>query len=108
MEGDPMRALAERYLKSQVAGAWFRPSRERLDFLLKLAHDFCVDGILWYQLMYREGADMHSYRFARILKSESDIPMLKLQSDWDTAGEIGPFRTRIEAFVEVMKRSRGG
>ena len=103
-EGDPMEALADRYFRRQIVGAWFRPSRERLDFLLKIAREFHVDGVLWYQLMYREGVDIHSYRFSRILKREFDIPMLKLQSDWDTAGEQEPFRTRIEAFVETMKR----
>jgi len=54
--------------------------------------------------MYRDGADIQSYRFSQILKKELDIPMLKLQSDWDIAGEIGPFRTRIETFVETIER----
>jgi len=104
--GDLMKALADRYFMKKVPGAYFRPSRERLDFILKLARDFKVDGILWYQLMYRDGADIQSYRFSQILKKELDIPMLKLQSDWDMAGEIGPFRTRIEAFVETIGRRR--
>jgi benzoyl-CoA reductase/2-hydroxyglutaryl-CoA dehydratase subunit BcrC/BadD/HgdB len=103
-DGDLMKALADRYFMKKVPGAYFRPSRERLDFILKLARDFKVDGILWYQLMYRDGADIQSYRFSQILKRELDIPMLKLQSDWDIAGEIGPFRTRIEAFVETIGR----
>ena len=102
--GDLMKALADSYFMKKIPGPYFRPSRERLDFILKLARDFKVDGILWYQLMYRDGADIQSYRFSQILKKESDIPMLKLQSDWDIAGEIGPFRTRIEAFVETMGR----
>jgi benzoyl-CoA reductase/2-hydroxyglutaryl-CoA dehydratase subunit BcrC/BadD/HgdB len=105
-DGDLMKALADRYFMKKVPGAYFRPSRERLDFILKLAQDFRVDGILWYQLMYRDGADIQSYRFFQILKRELDIPMLKLQSDWDIAGEIGPFRTRIETFVETIKRRR--
>ena len=105
-DGDLMKALADMYFMKNVPGAYFRPSRERLDFILKLARDFKVDGILWYQLMYRDGADIQSYRFFQILKKELDIPMLKLQSDWDMAGEIGPFRTRIEAFVETIGRRR--
>jgi len=103
-DGDLMKALADRYFMKKVPGAYFRPSRERLDFILKLAREFKVDGILWYQLMYRDGADIQSYRFSQILKKELDIPMLKLQSDWDIAGEIGPFRTRIETFVETIER----
>ena len=105
-DGDLMKALADSYFMKKVPGPYFRPSRERLDFILKLARDFKVDGILWYQLMYRDGADIQSYRFSHILKKDLDIPMLKLQSDWDMAGEIGPFRTRIEAFVETIERRR--
>jgi benzoyl-CoA reductase/2-hydroxyglutaryl-CoA dehydratase subunit BcrC/BadD/HgdB len=104
--GDLMRALADRYFMKKVPAAYFRPSRGRLDFILKLAQDFKVDGILWYQLMYRDGADIQSYRFFQILKKELDIPMLKLQSDWDMAGEIGPFRTRIETFVQTIEGRR--
>ena len=105
-DGDLMRALADRYFMKRVPAAYLRPSRQRLDFILKLARDFKVDGILWYQLMYRDGIDIQSYRFSQILKTELDIPMLKLQSDWDTAGEIGPFKTRIETFVEMINRRR--
>lgn len=101
-QDDLMKALAETYFMKKVPAAYFRPSRERLDFILKLAKDFDVDGILWYQLMYRDGVDIQSYRFSHILKNQLDIPMLKLQSDWDIAGEIGQFRTRIETFVEML------
>ena len=102
IEGDLMKALAEAYFNKKVPAAYFRPSRERLDFILKLAKEFEVDGILWYQLMYRDGIDIQSYRFSHLLKNELDIPMLKLQSDWDVAGEIGQFKTRIETFVEMI------
>jgi benzoyl-CoA reductase/2-hydroxyglutaryl-CoA dehydratase subunit BcrC/BadD/HgdB len=105
-DGDLMRALANKYFMKKVPAAYFRPSKGRLDFILKLARDFKVDGILWYQLMYRDGADIQSYRFSQILKKELDIPMLKVQSDWDMAGEIGPFRTRIETFVQTIEGRR--
>lgn len=105
-DGDLIRALADKYFMKKVPAAYFRPSRERLNFILKLAQDFRVDGILWYQLMYRDGIDIQSYRLSQILKRELGIPMLKLQSDWDMAGEIGPFKTRIETFVEMINRRK--
>jgi benzoyl-CoA reductase/2-hydroxyglutaryl-CoA dehydratase subunit BcrC/BadD/HgdB len=98
-----MEALAQRYFMERVPPAFFRPSRERIDFIVKLAAEFRVDGILWYQLMYRDGYDIQSFYFEKIVKEKVGIPVLKIQSDYDTS-EIGPLRTRIEAFIEMIGR----
>jgi len=105
-DGDLMEALADRYFRRRVPPAWFRPSRERLDYLLELARDFNVDGIIWYQLMYRSSYDIQAYYFEKMLKNELDIPMLKVESDYDVS-EKGPLRTRIETFVEIIKAGGG-
>lgn len=101
-DGDLMEALADRYFRRRVPPAWFRPSRERLDYLVKLAKDFSVDGVIWYQLMYRDSYDIESYYFLDILKKETGLSMLKVESDYD-ASEIGPFRTRVETFIETIR-----
>ena len=106
VDGDIMEALADRYFRRRVPPAWFRPSRERLDYLIKLAKDFNVDGIIWYQLMYRSSYDIQSYYFEKILKNELNIPMLKIEADYDVS-ERGPLKTRIETFVEIIKAGGG-
>ena len=98
-----MKALADRYFTMREPPAWFRPSRERLDFLIKLAKEFKVDGVIWYQLMYREAYDLESYYFPDMLKKETGLRMLRIESDYDAA-EIGPFRTRVETFIETIRR----
>ena len=102
LNGDLMEALADRYFKRRIPPAWFRPSRERLDYLVMLAKDFNVDGVIWYQLMYRDSYDIESYYFPDILRRETGLSMLKIESDYD-ASEIGPFRTRVETFIETIK-----
>jgi len=102
-DGDLMQALAECYFMQRVPPAWFRPGKERLDFLLKLAKDFKVDGVIWYQLMYRESYKTESYYFPDRLKKEVDVPMLTLESDYGPS-ETEPLRTRIEAFIETIRR----
>ncbi len=102
VNGDLMEALADRYFRRREPPAWFRPSRERLDYVIELARDFNVDGIIWYQLMYRSSYDIQSFYFEKILKRELDIPMLKIESDYDVS-EKGPLRTRIETFIEIIK-----
>lgn len=101
--GDLIEALADRYFGRRVPCAFFRPARERFDFLLKLAKEFNVDGVLWYQLMYRDSYDIESFYFPEVLKRELGISMLKIESDYDV-GEMGPFRTRIETFSETIRR----
>jgi benzoyl-CoA reductase/2-hydroxyglutaryl-CoA dehydratase subunit BcrC/BadD/HgdB len=103
LDGDPMAALVDCYFTRRVPPAWFRPGRERLDFLVKLAREFKVAGVIWYQLMYRESYKLESYYFPEILKRETGLPMLTLESDYDTA-EAGPLRTRLETFVESLRR----
>jgi benzoyl-CoA reductase/2-hydroxyglutaryl-CoA dehydratase subunit BcrC/BadD/HgdB len=100
LDGDPVVQLAETYLRKKTPPAYFRPSVERIDFILKLAEEFKVDGILWYQLMYRNSYDIQSFYFGRTVKDKLGIPFLKLQSDYDVS-ETGAFRTRIETFVEM-------
>jgi len=105
-DGDPMEAIADRYFRRRIPPAWFRPSQERLDNLIKLARDYKVDGIVWYQLKYRSSYDIQAFYFDKRVKKELDIPMLKLESDYDVS-ERGPLRTRIETFVETIQ-TRGG
>ncbi|MFC2027292.1 2-hydroxyacyl-CoA dehydratase subunit D [Chloroflexota bacterium] len=102
LSGDLMEALADRYFRRRIPPAWFRPSRERLDFIVELAKEYHVNGVIWYQLMYRDSYDIESYYFPRILHNETGLPMLKLASYYDN-NEIGPFQNRIETFVEMIK-----
>jgi benzoyl-CoA reductase/2-hydroxyglutaryl-CoA dehydratase subunit BcrC/BadD/HgdB len=102
-DGDLIVALADRYFRKKVSPAFFRPSRDRVDWVIKLAEDFKVDGVVWYQLMYRESYDVQSYYFAKILKEKLGIPMLKVQSDYDVT-EYTQLKNKIETFVEVIGR----
>lgn len=101
-DGDLMEALADRYFQRRVVPAWFRPGRERLDYVIQLAKEFKVDGVIWYQLMYRDAYDLEAYYFPDILKKEANLSMLKIESDYDAA-ETGPFRTRVETFIETIR-----
>ena len=104
-DGDLMEALADRYFRRREPPAWFRPSRERLDYLIEMARNFNVDGIIWYQLMYRSSYDIQAFYFEKMVRKELDIPMLKIESDYDIS-EKGPLRTRIETFIEIIKAGR--
>jgi benzoyl-CoA reductase/2-hydroxyglutaryl-CoA dehydratase subunit BcrC/BadD/HgdB len=101
-EGDLIQALADAYFrKRSPLPAFFRPAEERALFLLKLAKEYKVDGIIWYSTLYREAYDIEGAYFRQIAEKEG-LRFMKIVSDYDTA-ERGALRTRIEAFIESIK-----
>ena len=102
-DGDLMKALADCYFMRRVPPAWFRPGKERHDFLIELAKSFNADGVIWYQLMYRESYKLESYYFPDRLKRETGLPMLTVESDYESS-EAERLRTRLETFIETLRR----
>jgi benzoyl-CoA reductase/2-hydroxyglutaryl-CoA dehydratase subunit BcrC/BadD/HgdB len=101
-KGDIFQSLAKGYLADRLPCAFMRDStKTRLDFALKLITDFNVSGVIWYELLNCETYDSESYFFAQKM-GERDIPMLILESSYGTA-DSGPLKTRIEAFIEIVK-----
>ncbi len=100
--GDLVQALAEKYLMKRILAPWDRPWGDRMDRLIHAAQEFHVDGIVWYQLMYRDAYDMQAFSFEQKLHKETDIPFLKIESDYNPA-EQGPTWTRLETFMEIVK-----
>ena len=107
LDGDPINALADRYLRRRIPPAFFRgATKERFNYLLKLIREFKVDGVLWYSLMYRDSYDREGLLFSKVLAEQAGIPFLKISSSYDVT-QTGPERTRIEAFIEIIE-GRGG
>jgi benzoyl-CoA reductase/2-hydroxyglutaryl-CoA dehydratase subunit BcrC/BadD/HgdB len=102
-EGNLMENLAASYFMDRVCPGWFRPGTERLHFLVKLAKDYAVDGLIWYHLMFRESYKVESYFFPDILKKETGLNMITVESEYDAA-ETGPMQTRIETFINILRR----
>jgi benzoyl-CoA reductase/2-hydroxyglutaryl-CoA dehydratase subunit BcrC/BadD/HgdB len=101
-KGDLIHSLAKGYLADKLPCAFMRDStKSRLDFALKLISDFNVSGVIWYELLNCETYDSESYFFTQKME-ELNIPMLILESSYGEA-DIGPLRTRIEAFIEIVK-----
>jgi benzoyl-CoA reductase/2-hydroxyglutaryl-CoA dehydratase subunit BcrC/BadD/HgdB len=100
--GDPFQSLAKGYLRDREPCAFMRSStKRRLDFNLKLISDFNVSGVIWYELQCCETYDQESYYFNKKM-IERNIPMLIVESNYDVS-DAGPLRTRIDAFIELVK-----
>jgi benzoyl-CoA reductase/2-hydroxyglutaryl-CoA dehydratase subunit BcrC/BadD/HgdB len=101
LEGNPLVALADGYFQRRVPPAWFRPGQERRDFIVKLAQEWRVDGVIWYQLMMRESYKTESYYFQDFLQQATGLPLFVVESDYDQT-EAGSMRTRVETFLDVI------
>lgn len=104
--GDLMASLTDAYFTKRIKGPWDRPWEGRFEDLLKKVKEFSCDGVIWYQTLYRDGADLQAWSFAKKFKAEG-ISFAKIETDY-TAAEKGPMRTRVETFIELMEQGPEG
>jgi benzoyl-CoA reductase/2-hydroxyglutaryl-CoA dehydratase subunit BcrC/BadD/HgdB len=101
--GSPINALADAYFRKATPLPFFRPAQaHRISFLLELARDFKVDGIIHYSMMYREPYEIEGVYLGQVA-AQKGIPFLRITSEYNPA-ERTVLRNRIEAFVESMGR----
>jgi len=101
LNGDLIRGLAKRYLSGRAPGAFLRPSKQRLDLVARLAEQYAVDGVIWYQLRYCDTYNMEFFYFNTMMK-KAGIPVLQLESEYDVE-ERGTLLNRIEGFMESLE-----
>lgn len=97
--GDILQSIANRYIDRPPCPTKDWEERRRFPHILQLARDFNVDGVI---LIQQKFCDPH----------ECDIPVLKnylndngyptLFLEFDVTVPLGPFRIRVEAFLETM------
>jgi benzoyl-CoA reductase/2-hydroxyglutaryl-CoA dehydratase subunit BcrC/BadD/HgdB len=99
--GDPVEALAERYLYNVPC-----PCMTDLDRRLKrtsaLIQEYGVEGIVYYSLKYCDNWRTEFSIFKDYLHKESKTPVLLIESDYQPS-DVGTIRTKVEAFVEMIR-----
>ena len=104
-DGDLVKNLAETYYLQRTP-----PSRSNYAWSQRIKHmeqviaDFQIDGVVWYQLSFDELYSLESSLIAGRMK-QMKIPFLKLESSYEYSREaMGPLNTRVESFVQSLKR----
>ena len=95
---DPLRAIADRYLK--IDCSVMTPNDSRLDNALDKIEKYQVDGVIEIILTACHTFNVESERMVTTLE-EHDVPYLKLETDYST-GDSGQLETRIAAFIETL------
>ena len=92
-------AIVDRYF--EIECAIFTPNQERLDQVKTMAANSKADGVIHYSLQFCQPYIMESIPVEKALEAE-DIPCLRIETDYSME-DAGQLKTRIEAFLEVLK-----
>jgi len=106
LDGNPMEDLVDRYLRGILPTAYTRPWGRRLPYFEKIVKDFKVDGVILYQLLYNLGTTYEAPFIEKKMK-EMDIPYMVIGSEYDLERKREAIKTRIETFMEIVKRKKG-
>jgi benzoyl-CoA reductase/2-hydroxyglutaryl-CoA dehydratase subunit BcrC/BadD/HgdB len=107
VDGDPLRNLWRAKYLDKVPVNIFQPAwRDRFEHMKTLIDEYRIDGVVWYQLAYDEIYDMECTVITKWLR-EMKMPLLKLETSYEYSREAtGPLNTKVESFVESLRRGR--
>lgn len=100
---DPYLALANGYL-DQAPCARMKTLEDSLDFTGKLATDYRADGVIYTYLKFCSCYGVTKKEFIDKFNS-LDIPVLDISTDYSES-DHGQIKTRVEAFIEVIKAKK--
>jgi benzoyl-CoA reductase subunit C len=96
---DRMTAISQRYIDRPTCPVKDWEDRTRFDHILRLAKEWEVAGAIIIQQKFCDPHECDMVPLRAFLK-DHDIPNLMLEFDATTP--LGPFRIRVEAFLEMI------
>jgi benzoyl-CoA reductase subunit C len=98
-DADPIKAIADRYCDRPACPTKDYPAHTRYDHVLGLAKEFNARAAIFLQQKFCDPHEGDYPDLKRFLE-ENGIPTLFLE--FDITNPIGPFRIRVEAFLETL------
>ncbi|MFX0147568.1 MAG: benzoyl-CoA reductase, bzd-type, subunit N [Candidatus Hodarchaeota archaeon] len=99
--GDPIVSIAERYVNRTPCPSKDWPHRTRLDRILQLAKEYDVQGVIIMQMKFCDPHELDTVIIKETLENNLGIQTLFLE--FDVTVPIGQFKTRVEAFLEIIR-----
>jgi benzoyl-CoA reductase/2-hydroxyglutaryl-CoA dehydratase subunit BcrC/BadD/HgdB len=94
-----IEAVVDRYF--QIDCAIFTPNPSRADHIVEMKKNYGADGVIHYGLQFCQPYLMEAIPVEKKLTADS-IPVMRLETDYSME-DVGQLKTRIEAFVELLK-----
>ena len=98
-DSDLILSLAQRYVERTPCPSKDWPERVRFDRILKFARDFNVEGAIVIQQKF---CDPHECDKVALLDLLEKNGIKTLYLELDVTVPLGPFRIRVDAFLETM------
>ncbi|HUU46807.1 MAG TPA: benzoyl-CoA reductase, bzd-type, subunit N [Acidobacteriota bacterium] len=99
LNGDPLTAIAERYVQRLPCPTKDWPERRRVKRILQFAKDWDVQGAIVIQQKF---CDPHEIDIPAIRKALEDAGVKTLFLELDVTVPVGQFKIRVEAFLEML------
>ena len=97
--GDPIAALADRYL--QIGCSVMTPNDNRLELLGRLIDQYHADGVIDMELSACHTYAIETATIRDFCTNQKEVPYLSIETDYSKA-DIGQINTRITAFLEMI------
>jgi benzoyl-CoA reductase subunit C len=101
VNGDPLKAISERYVNRTPCPSKDWPDRTRLDHIVELTKDYDVQGAIIMQMKFCDPHELDTVAIKEKLEKDVGIPTIFLE--FDVTVPIGQFKTRVEAFLEILR-----
>jgi len=101
-DGDPVKAIAARYLSRKLCPRVFGSYKDRLAYMRQRVKDTKADAVILQNIRF---CDMHGAEnslYERDLEA-AGIPCLKLEREYGPMAEEGRIKMRVDAFVENLR-----
>jgi len=98
-DGDPLTALADRYL--DIPCSCMTPNTGRLQSISRLVEEFDIDAVVDLSWLYCHTYEVENGLIRELCETTLNLPYLHLATDYSTS-DIEQLRTRIEAFLEII------
>jgi benzoyl-CoA reductase/2-hydroxyglutaryl-CoA dehydratase subunit BcrC/BadD/HgdB len=95
-----MDAIVDRYF--QIDCAIFTPNAERTEHIESMAQQYKVNGVILYSLQFCSPYTIEAFSVEKKLGAKR-IPSMRIETDYSQE-DVGQLKTRVEAFLEVIKR----
>ncbi len=99
-DGDPIEAIADRYLTRMVCPAKHMGMTIRGEHLIRLVREKQIDGVVFLFLKFCEPQGF-DYPYLKDFMDRSGIPTLLLEVEEQMLSE-GQLRTRFETFIDML------
>ncbi len=105
-DGEPLRSLAQRYLRRVPCPSKHSSDFDRRRYLVNMVRQSKADGIVMLLLKF---CDPHAFDYPDVAKqlAAANIPHLLIETEIQPAS-IEQIRTRLQAFVEMLKEKKNG